>query len=128
MRAQLVRKSLLRINPGPKTPLAGHGSSYLVDFHPALLAGPGEHAFGCKPSLEIRRSCPTLGPDCALEPPPGYWRWGRNSSVACGDKCAREAMEEVNRRAVPACLCTCSDEYKKLEAIDANLHSGSPPP
>ena len=94
------------------------GASYLVDFQPGLLSGPGEQVFGCKPSLDVRRKCPRLGPSCALEPPPGYWRWGEDSGVRCDDACMERAMAEVKSRAIPACMCTCTDEYIRLQLAE----------
>lgn len=99
--------------------LAEAGATYVVDFHPALLAGPGERTFGCKPSIEIRSSCPAMGPSCALDAPPGYWRWGENRGVLCDDVCMQRAMDEVNRRPIPACMCTCSAEYQQLQATES---------
>jgi hypothetical protein len=102
------------------------GSSYVVDYHPELLSGPGEQTFGCRPSLTVRRECPKLGPSCALEPPPGYWRWGEDSGALCDDACMERAMAEVQSRAIPACLCTCSPDYHELDRLE-QIERDKPP-
>jgi alpha-tubulin suppressor-like RCC1 family protein len=108
--------------------LAENATTYVVDYHPALLAGPGEQEFGCKPTTAIRRSCPKLGPTCALEPPPGYWNWGGGGGARCDEDCMRRAGNELGQRAIPACMCTCSDDYKKADAVENQKRMQPPPP
>ena len=107
-------------------------ATYVVDFHPALMSGPGEKPFGCKPSLEVRRTCQQMAEKldemCELEPAPGYWNWGSRGGALCDEACMKKAMDEVNKRTVPACLCSCSEEYKQIRDVEVNRRMQSPPP
>jgi hypothetical protein len=107
-------------------------ATYVVDFDPTLMSGPGEQAFGCRASRQIRRTCKQLVPQspagCALEPPPGYWNWGGRGGARCGAECMQRSMQEVHSRAIPACLCTCTDEYKRLQAQEWVKQSQPPRP
>ena len=96
-------------------------------FHPRLMPGPGENPFGCRPEPDVARTCQTNAdagkPNCALEPPPDYWSFGSGQGARCDEACMERHMEELRRRAIPACLCTCAPGYLQQGGGDAK-----PPP
>jgi hypothetical protein len=102
--------------------------SWVSWFHPRQMPGPGEQAFGCRPDPDVARECQANAdagkPYCALEPPPGYWTFGGNQGTRCDDACMQRHMDELNRRAIPACICTCAARFQGQPGIDV----AKPPP
>jgi len=97
-------------------------------FHPALMPGPGEGLFGCRPAPDVQRACKAMAGDCALEPPPEYWSTGPGGGTLCDDDCMARIDAELKRLAVPACMCTCSEEYKQLQLEAERKRPKNPPP
>jgi hypothetical protein len=90
------------------------------------MPGPGDGPFGCRASAEVARACQSAADsgtaNCALEPPADYWSFGGNRGTLCDEICMQRDMEELRRRAVPECMCTCSPGGRQGDA------EAQPPP
>lgn len=84
-------------------------------FEPDLLPVPTAGAFGCTADTDLRRSCRKAGEGCRLESPPGYWTWGGNKGTRVTEEEENAMQEELGRRPLPGCMCSCSPEYEKAE-------------
>src|SRR6185295_6344940 len=88
--------------------------SWLVRFAPDALPEPKVQPHSCSATLELRRSCLREGDECTLKPPPGYWTWGGSpKGTRMTDEEVAEAQEELKRRPMPPCLCSCSPAFQK---------------
>lgn len=83
-------------------------------FHPREMPGPGEQIFGCRAAPDVARACQDRADagarGCQLEPPSDYWAWGGGGGALCDEACMRRHMDELRRRGVPACTCTCASD------------------
>lgn len=83
-------------------------------FHPREMPGPGEQIFGCRAAPDVARACQDRADaganGCQLEPPADYWSWGSGGGALCDEACMQRHMDELRRRAVPACTCTCASD------------------
>jgi hypothetical protein len=102
--------------------------TFVVRFEPKLVPGPPAGLFGCTRAPEVEQRCGAMSDDCALEPPPGYWRWGSGGGALCGDECMQRRQLELAARSVPGCICTCDAEYQKMLEAEQRLNDQPPPP
>lgn len=109
----------------PRADAPSHDGAELQAMEPLPEPSPGP--FSCIAGLELRTSCRKAGEECTLESPPGYWKWGRNRGARLTDEDMKREIEEVSRRALPACLCSCSDEFKKLKLAEEQRRSNRKP-
>lgn len=88
----------------------------LIDYHPERMDGPGEVVFGCTADDSVARACMKSwyagDQTCRLQPPPGYWRYGHRGGARMTDEMMQRELEALKKRPVPACMCTCTDEYR----------------
>ena len=93
-----------------------HRATWLIRYAPALLPEPAGGVNGCTADEDSRRSCRAMGVDCRLFSPPGYWV-PPPSGVDYGDDPGHQKwiLEELSRRPVPACMCSCADDYTEAQ-------------
>jgi hypothetical protein len=72
-----------------------------------VLPDPPHRAYGCAATLAQRRTCPTLGDDCVLQPVPGGWDLGPGGGAYCGPECLARRELALSAMPVPACECSC---------------------
>jgi len=101
--------------------------TFVIDYRPSILPEPPGGVGHCTADKQLRTTCAVVGEECFLVSPPGYWAVETGGAM-CGKDCQEHVMETLKGRAIPACMCTCSDDYKAAEEKNRRSQPEGPLP
>lgn len=99
---------------GDGTLARAEAPTFVIDYRPSILPEPPGGVGQCTADTQVRTTCAVAGEECFLVSPPGYWAV-KTGGVLCEEECQARVAEKLKARAIPACMCSCSDDYKAAE-------------